>query len=102
VTGGFFAVFLVIYLGFWFLNSLAEWITNEHANNMLDFIRDAAILTVVGLFGLEFVLGRRRNKFWLFFVYLALLAAAVVFMILFHMDIRFIGDEAVSGILPLI
>jgi len=99
----FIALFLIAYLGFLFLNALTEWITNRDALNTLYFIRDVAILSVVGLSGLEFILGRRRGKLWLFIIYAAILTAAVILMLLFHADVRLIGDTANGsvGIVPL-
>ena len=94
------AIFLLAYLGFWFLNGIAGWIDNQYALNTLHIIRDIAIVAVVGLCGMEFVLRRRRPKlrFWLFIIYSVLLAGVIVLMLLFHADIRFAHDTLTGGV----
>jgi len=87
----FFAVFLIIYLGVLFLNmflglSGRAFIPDGNALNMMYFIRDIAIMTVVGLSGLSFFFGRQRRKLLFFLIYLAVLAAAVILMVMYHIS----------------
>ncbi|MCL2370218.1 MAG: hypothetical protein FWC80_03205 [Firmicutes bacterium] len=82
----FVAIFATAYLGFWFLVARFELIDNYNTLNILNFVRDIAAMTVIGLAGLAFFV---RRRWFILLIYLALLGAAITFMILFHFRILF-------------
>ena len=95
-VGSFLAVFLILYLIFWFANALFGWITCYSAPNALriiNFVRDIAIVSVVGLSGLEFVFSNRKKRFWVLIAYFAILTALVIMMVVFNMDTIFFGTN---------
>jgi len=79
----------VLYLGFMFFNGFFAFIYyGNHPDilNYLNFIRDIAALTVIGLLGLSFTL---RRRFFILLIYLVILATAVTFLLLMHFSILF-------------
>jgi len=65
----FVAIFATAYLGFWFLVARFELIDNYNTLNILNFVRDIAAMTVIGLAGLAFFV---RRRWFILLIYLAL------------------------------
>ena len=84
-----FSVPAVLFLGFIFFNGFFEFIyygNNPTLLNYLYFARDIVALSIAGLLGLSFTV---RRRFFVFLIYAVILAAAIVFLLLFHFSILF-------------
>ena len=77
--GSFAAFFTVAFMAFWFINAATGHVMISDADVLqtMQFILHIAILTVLGLSGLEFVMDK---SFVIFLIYAGLLAVTVVFM----------------------